>query len=105
MALDIDERHLLRLGHGEEALETEKDFSRSVYLVRHNEEYIWLKNTQIVTQEQTICYKSMLILYLSGSYSDASWSDSFMAWRLVWDVNHKSGTPFERVHAWSSFCK
>lgn len=27
-ALDIDERHLLRLGHGEEALETEKDFSR-----------------------------------------------------------------------------
>ncbi|XP_065057639.1 RNA helicase aquarius-like [Rhopilema esculentum] len=28
MALDIDERHLLRLGHGEEMLETEKDFSR-----------------------------------------------------------------------------
>eukprot|EP00061_Rhincodon_typus_P019061 g48504.t1 len=27
MALDIDERHLLRLGHGEEELETEKDFS------------------------------------------------------------------------------
>jgi intron-binding protein aquarius len=32
MALDIDERHLLRLGHGEEALETEKDFSRYVHL-------------------------------------------------------------------------
>ena len=30
MALDIEERHLLRLGHGEEALETEKDFSRFV---------------------------------------------------------------------------
>ena len=29
MALDMEERHLLRLGHGEEALETEKDFSRS----------------------------------------------------------------------------
>ncbi|CAH1983386.1 unnamed protein product [Acanthoscelides obtectus] len=28
VALDIDERHLLRLGHGEEALETEQDFSR-----------------------------------------------------------------------------
>uniref|UniRef100_A0A8C4R663 RNA helicase aquarius n=1 Tax=Eptatretus burgeri TaxID=7764 RepID=A0A8C4R663_EPTBU len=28
MQLDIDERHLLRLGHGEEELETEKDFSR-----------------------------------------------------------------------------
>ena len=28
MCLDIDERHLLRLGHGEEALETEKDYSR-----------------------------------------------------------------------------
>ncbi len=26
--LDVDERHLLRLGHGEEELETEKDFSR-----------------------------------------------------------------------------
>lgn len=28
IALDIDERHLLRLGHGEEALATSKDFSR-----------------------------------------------------------------------------
>ena len=28
MCLDVDERHLLRLGHGEEALETDKDFSR-----------------------------------------------------------------------------
>ena len=28
IALDVDERHLLRLGHGEEALETDKDFSR-----------------------------------------------------------------------------
>ncbi|GAA27332.2 intron-binding protein aquarius [Clonorchis sinensis] len=28
IALDVDERHLLRLGHGEESLETEKDFSR-----------------------------------------------------------------------------
>ena len=28
MELDIEERHLLRLGHGEEELQTEKDFSR-----------------------------------------------------------------------------
>lgn len=28
MALDIEERHLLRLGHGEEELSTDKDFSR-----------------------------------------------------------------------------
>ncbi|XP_054156654.1 RNA helicase aquarius-like [Oppia nitens] len=28
MSLDIDERHLLRLGHGEESLDTSKDFSR-----------------------------------------------------------------------------
>lgn len=28
MELDIDERHLVRLGHGERTLETEKDFSR-----------------------------------------------------------------------------
>lgn len=32
MALDFDERHLLRLGHGEESLETEKDFSRYVFV-------------------------------------------------------------------------
>lgn len=31
MALDIDERHLLRMGHGEEELETEKDFSRCTH--------------------------------------------------------------------------
>ena len=30
MALDVDERHLLRMGHGEEELETEKDYSRFV---------------------------------------------------------------------------
>lgn len=29
IGLDVDERHLLRLGHGEEALETTKDFSRN----------------------------------------------------------------------------
>jgi intron-binding protein aquarius len=28
MRLDIDERHLIRLGHGQEMLETEKDFSK-----------------------------------------------------------------------------
>uniref|UniRef100_A0AC35GU44 Intron-binding protein aquarius n=1 Tax=Panagrolaimus sp. PS1159 TaxID=55785 RepID=A0AC35GU44_9BILA len=28
IALNVDERHLLRLGHGEESLETDKDFSR-----------------------------------------------------------------------------
>nr|CAD2122801.1 unnamed protein product [Meloidogyne enterolobii] len=28
ICLDVDERHLLRMGHGEEALETDKDFSR-----------------------------------------------------------------------------
>jgi hypothetical protein len=28
MALDVNERHLLRLGHGQEMLETDKDFSK-----------------------------------------------------------------------------
>lgn len=31
--LDVDERHLLRLGHGEEALQTDKDFSRYCMLI------------------------------------------------------------------------
>ena len=34
IALDIDERHLLRLGHGEEELQSDKDFSRlAVFLI------------------------------------------------------------------------
>lgn len=31
--LDVDERHLLRLGHGEEALQTDKDFSRYLFIL------------------------------------------------------------------------
>lgn len=46
MALDIDERHLLRLGHGEEALETEKDFSRSVSL-SYNCLFYWLTENSL----------------------------------------------------------
>ena len=45
MALDIDERHLLRLGHGEESLETEKDFSRYVF--------VWVSCKQTFTRQQT----------------------------------------------------
>jgi intron-binding protein aquarius len=32
IALDVDERHLLRLGRGEELLDTDKDFSRCVFV-------------------------------------------------------------------------
>lgn len=49
MALDIDERHLLRLGHGEEALETEKDFSR---YGRVN--YVLTKRLDLLTQVQKL---------------------------------------------------
>ncbi|XP_002000180.3 RNA helicase aquarius [Drosophila mojavensis] len=49
MALDIDERHLLRLGHGEEALETEKDFSR---YGRVN--YVLAKRMDLLTQVQRL---------------------------------------------------
>ena len=44
MALDIEERHLLRLGHGEEALETEKDFSR--YSSNKKGQLLSIKNTE-----------------------------------------------------------
>ena len=40
MALDIDERHLLRLGHGEEELATDKDFSRWVWPLRASIGYV-----------------------------------------------------------------
>lgn len=49
MALDIDERHLLRLGHGEEALETEKDFSR---YGRVN--YVLRKRMELLNEVQTL---------------------------------------------------
>lgn len=49
MALDIDERHLLRLGHGEEALETEKDFSR---YGRVN--YVLAKRIDLLSQVQKL---------------------------------------------------
>lgn len=49
MALDIDERHLLRLGHGEEALETEKDFSR---YGRVN--YVLTKRLELLQQVQKL---------------------------------------------------
>ncbi|KAH8383163.1 hypothetical protein KR009_007124 [Drosophila setifemur] len=49
MALDIDERHLLRLGHGEEALETEKDYSR---YGRVN--YVLAKRMDLLSQVQRL---------------------------------------------------
>lgn len=47
--LDIDERHLLRLGHGEEALETEKDFTR---YGRVN--YVLSKRIELLAQVQRL---------------------------------------------------
>ncbi|XP_060647054.1 RNA helicase aquarius [Drosophila nasuta] len=49
MALDIDERHLLRLGHGEETLETEKDYSR---YGRVN--YVLAKRMDLLSQVQRL---------------------------------------------------
>ncbi|RWS28225.1 intron-binding protein aquarius-like protein, partial [Leptotrombidium deliense] len=49
IALDIDERHLLRLGHGEEELETEKDFSR---YGRVN--YVLKKRLELLNQVQRL---------------------------------------------------
>ncbi|XP_046401770.1 RNA helicase aquarius isoform X1 [Ischnura elegans] len=49
IALDVDERHLLRLGHGEEALETEKDFSR---YGRVN--YVLAKRLDLLTEVQRL---------------------------------------------------
>lgn len=56
MHLDIDERHLLRLGHGEESLETEKDFSR---YGRVN--YVLTKRIQLL-EEVDLLQKSLNVL-------------------------------------------
>ncbi|XP_061468788.1 RNA helicase aquarius [Rhineura floridana] len=61
MALDIDERHLLRLGHGEEELETEKDFSsfiefRAFELLRSGldrSKYLLVKEAKIIAMTCT----------------------------------------------------
>jgi intron-binding protein aquarius len=45
VALDIDERHLLRLGHGEEELDTESDFSK------HGRVESFLENRNLYLQE------------------------------------------------------
>ena len=55
--LDIDERHLLRLGHGEEELETEKDFSRYGRV-----DYVLAQRLKLLDQvdklEQSLCLES-----------------------------------------------
>jgi intron-binding protein aquarius len=46
---DVDERHLLRLGHGEELLETEKDFSR-----RGRVNYMLMRRLELLVK---VCWK------------------------------------------------
>ena len=55
MALDIDERHLLRLGHGEEALETEKDFSRCAGCVSSRFQASVEENRELRKRETGTC--------------------------------------------------
>lgn len=62
MALDIDERHLLRLGHGEEELETEKDFSR--WAGHYSEMYV-LKTISII-HKQDVGWEDFLNFNLHG---------------------------------------
>ncbi|UYV62253.1 AQR [Cordylochernes scorpioides] len=71
MALDIDERHLLRLGHGEEALETEKDFSRYGrvnYVLQHRIELLGqvhkLKESLAITRDVSFTCEAAGHFYL-----------------------------------------
>lgn len=78
MALDIDERHLLRLGHGEEELETEKDFSR------WGQQTAGGKNTHI---HRSVC--------LNKQKSTCANSDVFMC-ELISGLN----VPYFHTHSW-----
>lgn len=51
MTLDVDERHLLRLGHGEEALDTDKDFSRYNIIQEFDFDFKNSDKTSIVTKQ------------------------------------------------------
>ena len=80
MALDIDERHLLRLGHGEEALETEKDFSR---YGRVN--YVLSKRMELLERVDQL----QASLGVQGKYRDSTfitffWDGPFKYKKLIW---------------------
>ncbi|KAH8859390.1 RNA helicase aquarius [Schistosoma japonicum] len=74
IALDVDERHLLRLGHGEEGLDTDKDFSRYGRV-----DYILAKRIHLL-QEVTRLAKTLnpssAIPQLSTDLPDTDLSDS-----------------------------
>lgn len=55
--IDIDERHLLRLGHGQELLETEKDFSK---WGRVN--YMLVRETCVMTKNVCLLTSSVIVL-------------------------------------------
>ncbi|XP_050542377.1 RNA helicase aquarius [Daktulosphaira vitifoliae] len=80
MALDIDERHLLRLGHGEEALETDKDFSR---YGRVN--YVLAKRLQLLDEVQRLQH----IMNVKGDMSYTCETAMHFFWSHVlpqWDT-------------------
>ena len=63
MALDIDERHLLRLGHGEEALETEKDFSRSVLVYDRSICTVYLFTSNAICCNDLLQHHCIITMY------------------------------------------
>lgn len=62
MALDVDERHLLRMGHGEEALETEKDFTR------------YGRVNYVLTERAALLQKVEKLRNILGEVGDVSYS-------------------------------
>ncbi|CAH8534028.1 unnamed protein product [Schistosoma rodhaini] len=79
IALDVDERHLLRLGHGEEGLDTDKDFSRYGRV-----DYILAKRIHLLQEGQNLLEDVALAhAYFRYLHSIFTQLDEFRAFELM----------------------
>ncbi|KAF4550875.1 Intron-binding protein aquarius N-terminus-containing protein [Elsinoe fawcettii] len=87
-ALDIDERHLLRLGHGEEELETEADFSKGGRI-----ESLMERSGQYLAEVQRLAYSISAPGAHGSSCETAEYFDQVYikpAWSRFWDFAKSS---------------
>ncbi|KAB8231061.1 hypothetical protein BDV23DRAFT_123206 [Aspergillus alliaceus] len=97
VALDIDERHLLRLGHGEEELETESSYSK------YGRVESFLDNRNYYLSEVTRLAAS---IGAQGAHGNSCETAGYFntvyiqpAWAKFWDQSRVESTPTEEIIA------
>ncbi|KAF2153762.1 P-loop containing nucleoside triphosphate hydrolase protein [Myriangium duriaei CBS 260.36] len=96
-ALDVDERHLLRLGHGEEELETSVSYSKTGRI-----ESLMEKSAQYLAQVDRLSRSIGAPGAHGNSCETAEHFDQVYvkpAWTKFWDFANSSQTPTEIVEA------